>query len=119
MNRLINSRLNVNNCFKEFQASSSSDESTPDNNKENSTSRERSLPLWSNLEIACHENFSIPVSVKQAKLCFENLATRNNSSGLTAQIQGRQRRFKLPENTQVRNCLLFERYALCNDYKPV
>lgn len=105
MNRFINTRLTVDNgCFApEFPVSSSDTESSPESNKENNThnnkndSSQRSLSLWSTIEKPNHD-LSLPVSVKQAKLCFENLA--NKALPLTSR-PAFQRRSRLPENNHV------------------
>lgn len=93
VNRFINTRLTVDSCFApEFPVSSSDSESSPDSNKENNTtidtptlltnvnaynSNHVGLPLWSSSE-KTNDLMSIPVSVKQAKLCFESLATKSS-----------------------------------------
>lgn len=118
MNRFINTRLTVDNsCFAPEFPSSSDNESSPDSNKENNIHEskpilitnnnvynnsnndnhsQRSLSLWSTVEKP-NNDMSIPVSVKQAKLCFENLANQTPSNSRPAF----QRRSKLPENTHV------------------
>lgn len=112
MNRFINTRLTVDNsCFApEFPASSSDNESSPESNKENNShnnnSNQKSFSLWTTVEKP-NNDLSLPVSVRQAKLCFENLANKTLSLNSRPAFQ---RRPKLPENTHVSCvvCLMYD-----------